>query len=348
MSWSLPSFSSLATSLTELSSTVTSKATDLTSTLSSSVSHLIEDTKKSFEEEQSKVDSRRAQLQSLSSRPKPTPLWKVSAESQQILEAELKARILRLSSDPRTFLSPAPDEAFAFSLDVAYPWCEVALQEDVGLSRARYRLVPRRVSERQFWKNYCWRVQSIREQMGVGDLWETSQLEADADREKLRAERVKKREDEATEKKAALPVAAPAPSAEKAAAERKAPSPPLPRASPSPTPAGKGAEGGQTEVDSEFISDDYVNVASQDVALVGAMRKELGLQAETGNKGGKGGRGASPSPLAAGEGGEGLEGVTDADLDDLETMLADIDVNDGEARDDLLDELEGMDEKKLP
>src|ERR1700761_7685984 len=98
MSWALPSFSSLATSFTELSTKVTSTATDLTTTLSSSVTHLIEDTKKSFDEEQSKIDSRREELRTLSTRPPPSPLWAVPTESQQILEAELKQRILRLSS----------------------------------------------------------------------------------------------------------------------------------------------------------------------------------------------------------------------------------------------------------
>ena len=411
-SWSLPSFSSLASSLTDLSTKVTSTvsstassvgstASDLLSPLTDSVSHLISDTKRSFDEEQSKVDQRRAQMRSLEQRPPPTSLWSVASESQQILEAELKQRILRLSADPRTFLSPAPDDAsFSFSLDVAYPYCEVALREDAGLGRARYRLVPRRVSEHQFWKNYMWRVATVREQMGVGELFETTALQADADRAKLKAERIKKREEDiAREKKmqqqqqltaasqqkpaVPLPVAAAAlpspPVREEKDSERKASSPSPPpasmrpsssfsslssssisssAASSSPTrPRAAGAGAGSTgrerrhSVDGEFISDDYVNVASQDVALVGAMRKELGLQ-------GRGGESSSAAAAEAledeGDGGEGLEGVTDADLDDLEMMLADIQVNEGDASNDLLEELETMqqqqdlDAKRLP
>ena len=369
-------FSSLASSLTELSSkvssTVTSTATDLTSSISSSVTHFVEDTKRSFDEEQSKIDSRRAQLASLSSRPPPSPLWHVASESQQILEAELRQRILRLSADPRTFLSPAPDDGtFAFSLEVAWPYAEVALREDAGLGKARYRLVPRRVSEHQFWKNYMYRVAAIREQMGVAELFETTQKEADDDREKLRQERLKKKEDDAKKEKqqqqqkpaAALPLAAPVPSPPPALAqpeERKVkagapptaapsspPPPPAAAASPSPPRPAPAPRARRDSDDAEFISDDYfyVNVASQDVALVGAMRRELGIQGGGGNAPVAGMQAALVVDVDS-DGKEGLEGVTDADLDDLENMLADIEVNEGEAREDLLDELDAMDDHK--
>ena len=376
-SWSLPSLSSLASQLTDLStkvtSTVTSTASSVSSTaghllspLTDSVQHIIADTQRSFDEEQNKVDQRRAHLTALQEKPPPSPLWAVASESQQILEAELKQRLLRLSADPRTFLSPAPDDAsFPFSLDVAYPYCEVALREDAGLGRARYRLVPRRVSEHQFWKNYMWRVHSVREQMGVGLLFDTSMLEAEQDREKLEVERMKKREEDiARDKKqqlqplasqqksaVALPVAMPSPPSSAAGREEKeggrktnlSPAP-LPSATASSSTssssarghAGGGRSGGGESVNSgegEVISDDYVNV--------GAMRKELAVQ----------GKGLEASSAAAagiaeddGDGGEGLEGVTDADLDDLESMLADIQVNEGEqeASNELLEELETL------
>jgi len=39
------------------------------------------------------------------------PLWHTWSEDTSILEAELKERILSLTSDPRTYLAQAPDES---------------------------------------------------------------------------------------------------------------------------------------------------------------------------------------------------------------------------------------------
>ena len=74
---------------------------------------------------------------------------------------ELRLLILKLCEDENTFLVEAPtsESVFPFSMDTALPYANAALNYDPILPRIRYRLVPKKISETQFWKNYFYRVQ---------------------------------------------------------------------------------------------------------------------------------------------------------------------------------------------
>lgn len=74
---------------------------------------------------------------------------------------ELRLLILKLCEDENTFLVEAPtsESVFPFSMDTALPYANAALNYDPILPRIRYKLVPKKISETQFWKNYFYRVQ---------------------------------------------------------------------------------------------------------------------------------------------------------------------------------------------
>lgn len=58
-------------------------------------------------------------------------------------------------------------DGFSFELGAALPAAEAALRADARLARLRSVLVPRRVSERNFWRNWLWRVAAIKAAQGV-------------------------------------------------------------------------------------------------------------------------------------------------------------------------------------
>ena len=103
----------------------------------------------------------------------------------------------------------------------------------------------------------------------------------------------------------------------------------------------------------EFVSDDfsYVHVAPQEVALAASKGKEVGLAQPSSRTAGMPGKAALAVGQVVGTG----EGVvaSEAELDELESMLEETDVNATENDDgsnELLDELEGelTDERSLP
>jgi len=62
-------------------------------------------------------------------------------------------------------------DGFTFELNAALPAAEAALIADQRLARMRNVLVPRRISERNFWRNWLWRVHVIKTANGV--TWPT-------------------------------------------------------------------------------------------------------------------------------------------------------------------------------
>ena len=385
--WSNLSLSSLASSLTGLSTQVTSTVASTATTLTSTAVHFIEDQKRSYAEEEAKIEDKRKQQQYAATHSPPTalPLWHTFTEDKSVLEAELKQRILRLATDPRTFLSSAPDAGlFPFSLELALPHIQLALRNDPLLSRMQYRLVPRKVSERQFWTNYMYRVSMVREQMEVGELFEVGRVEAEVERERSREERLKAQQDALDKDRkdrqdrirgALKGDAAAVGSDGEERVERKqqeekkneddnvqrlSSSQPFSSSSSSsskPVPPAAPSQRRDSEPDMDFVSDEYVHVASQDAALVGSMRKELGLTQPTTTA-------AQPAAMtttaatAIAAGGQSVvkgvgEGASEAELDELESMLEDAGTDAAaadEGRDELLDELEEelTDERNLP
>eukprot|EP00730_Choanoeca_flexa_P017589 TRINITY_DN8491_c0_g1_i1.p1 TRINITY_DN8491_c0_g1~~TRINITY_DN8491_c0_g1_i1.p1 ORF type:complete len:317 (+),score=73.70 TRINITY_DN8491_c0_g1_i1:89-1039(+) len=84
-------------------------------------------------------------------------------------EEELKAHILKLSTDERNFLRDPPPGArtFTFNFDTAFPVALSILPHDDLLKERRFELVPKKLSEEHFWRNYFYRVSLIKQSFGV-------------------------------------------------------------------------------------------------------------------------------------------------------------------------------------
>jgi hypothetical protein len=87
------------------------------------------------------------------------PPWVGYAEEEM-----LKEQITELSTDSRNFLRQPPDGVdFNFDFNIAYPVAMVTLEEDVNLKEMRFKLVPVKISEENFWRNYFYRVSLIKQ-----------------------------------------------------------------------------------------------------------------------------------------------------------------------------------------
>ncbi|EGD82675.1 hypothetical protein PTSG_03336 [Salpingoeca rosetta] len=79
-------------------------------------------------------------------------------------EEELRSKILALSNDERNVTrDPPPGAQFDFDFDVAFPIAQATLLEDHRLDQLRFKLVPKAISEHDFWRNYFYRVELIKQ-----------------------------------------------------------------------------------------------------------------------------------------------------------------------------------------
>ncbi|KAM3173937.1 hypothetical protein ACTXT7_011566 [Hymenolepis weldensis] len=82
-------------------------------------------------------------------------------------QQRIKAEVLRLSLDEQNFLRPPPHgSCFRWSPQLAalhMPLAMGLLNEDGNLASMRFKLVPRRMKEDDFWRNYFYRVSLIRQ-----------------------------------------------------------------------------------------------------------------------------------------------------------------------------------------
>ncbi|KAL0275467.1 UNVERIFIED_CONTAM: hypothetical protein PYX00_003306 [Menopon gallinae] len=80
-------------------------------------------------------------------------------------EESLKEECLSLSLDRRNFVrAPPPGVDFPFDYEQSYKVALVTLAEDPNLEKMRFELVPKVVSEENFWRNYFYRVSLLRQQ----------------------------------------------------------------------------------------------------------------------------------------------------------------------------------------
>ena len=89
------------------------------------------------------------------------------------VKAKVVAMVLALTRSRRSFLSAPPedDTTYVFELEAALPSARAALSADSRLAAAREWLVPRKIHEKQFWRNWFWRVSAIKLSLGV--TWPT-------------------------------------------------------------------------------------------------------------------------------------------------------------------------------
>ncbi|EEB13711.1 synapse-associated protein, putative [Pediculus humanus corporis] len=101
-------------------------------------------------------------------------------------EESLKQECLSLSTDTRHFVrAPPPGVDFPFDYEASYKVALATLAEDPNLQKMRFELVPKVVSEENFWRNYFYRVSLLRQQAELdamqpgGDPSRTSSVEAE-------------------------------------------------------------------------------------------------------------------------------------------------------------------------
>lgn len=86
-------------------------------------------------------------------------------------EETMKNQILALSTDERNFLrDPPAGVPFHFESDSMYPVALATLKEDRNLSKMRFQLVPKKISEERFWRNYFYRVSLIKQSTQLTSL----------------------------------------------------------------------------------------------------------------------------------------------------------------------------------
>ncbi|XP_046825860.1 synapse-associated protein 1 [Vespa crabro] len=84
----------------------------------------------------------------------------VGAPNEDVLREEC----LSLSTERRNFTrAPPPDVEFAWDFEAVQPVARATLALDPNLEKMRYELVPKVVSEDEFWRNYFYRVSLLRQ-----------------------------------------------------------------------------------------------------------------------------------------------------------------------------------------
>ncbi|XP_076760730.1 synapse-associated protein 47kD isoform X1 [Xylocopa sonorina] len=84
----------------------------------------------------------------------------VGAPNEDVLREEC----LSLSTDQRNFLRPPPEGVdFPWDFEAVQPMAQATLALDPNLESMRFRLVPKEISEENFWRNYFYRVSVLRQ-----------------------------------------------------------------------------------------------------------------------------------------------------------------------------------------
>lgn len=162
-------------------------------------------------------------------------------------EESLKEECLSLSTDRRNFVrAPPAGVEFNFEFEVTYPVAQAILAEDPNLEKMRFELVPKVISEENFWRNYFYRVSLICQANELSSLAKEGGAAASASR---------------TSSTDAEPAAAPA-----AQVDEKS-------VSYIPDPAADSAE----SPTNEFLSDTFA-ASSKDLEEVREGMRKLGLE----------------------------------------------------------------------
>lgn len=83
----------------------------------------------------------------------------------------LKEQILNLSTDKRTFVrNPPAGVSFTFDYQKSSKQAMSVLKEDPNLNKMRFELVPKKLKEENFWKNYFYRVSLIKQSFNLKRL----------------------------------------------------------------------------------------------------------------------------------------------------------------------------------
>ncbi|XP_053697233.1 synapse-associated protein of 47 kDa isoform X7 [Sabethes cyaneus] len=92
-------------------------------------------------------------------------------------EAKIKEEILSLSADRRNFVrAPPAGVEFEFDYDRLYPVALAIMNEDKELEKMRFELVPKIITEENFWRNYFYRVSLICQAGDLGTLGDNNEF----------------------------------------------------------------------------------------------------------------------------------------------------------------------------
>nr|XP_043067881.1 synapse-associated protein of 47 kDa isoform X11 [Drosophila bipectinata] len=196
-------------------------------------------------------------------------------------EAKIKEEILGLSQDRRNFVrAPPAGVDFEFSYDTAYPTAIAIMAEDKALETMRFELVPKIITEENFWRNYFYRVSLIIQAAELGTLG------ADGVGQASSGEDAK----EVATKESISKTAEPANNDSiKAIAEQpkslvEAEGEVTEKATKPKTGNGKGDTGKELAhkiSESEFVSDDFQTTCESDLAEIQDGMRKLGIDSMT-------------------------------------------------------------------
>lgn len=99
------------------------------------------------------------------------PPWVPATETEKRHEAEFREAILKLSAAAANLIAPHPlhlDPDFSFDWVEHRPFAEAAYCGDRRLHRLLPRLVPKRISEEEFWRNYFSHVFAVKRRYELG------------------------------------------------------------------------------------------------------------------------------------------------------------------------------------
>jgi len=103
-------------------------------------------------------------------------------------EEAMKGKILSLSNDTRNFVrAPPSGVSFEFDYSSVSATAMALLHEDPQLEKMRYELVPKKVKEDEFWRNYFYRVSLIKQSFDLKDF-EANSGNATTNQQKSRTE----------------------------------------------------------------------------------------------------------------------------------------------------------------
>ncbi|XP_012277282.1 synapse-associated protein of 47 kDa isoform X3 [Orussus abietinus] len=99
-------------------------------------------------------------------------------------EEALRKECLDLSSDRRNFVrAPPPGVEFAWDFEAVQPMAQATLALDPNLETMRFELVPKVISEENFWRNYFYRVSLLRQSHELNAM--VSQTESNPNQQPL-------------------------------------------------------------------------------------------------------------------------------------------------------------------
>ncbi|XP_067636295.1 synapse-associated protein of 47 kDa isoform X3 [Eurosta solidaginis] len=189
-------------------------------------------------------------------------------------EAKIKEEILGLAQDRRNFVrAPPAGVDFEFNYDTAYPTAIAIMAEDKALETMRFELVPKIITEENFWRNYFYRVSLIIQAAELGTLGVDGVGQASSGEDAVNK----------SQAKSAVAVTTASDEHKQSINNGSAKSSPVSPIFQQPTGAGleKFVEQNSRHGDSEFVSDSFQISTETDLEEIKDGMRKLGIDSMT-------------------------------------------------------------------